>query len=112
MTTARAFQPPSHEDIYANLDDQAQVPSCRRVTVPAIKRAKLLTQNRDAQDLKTEPPLHPPAYRPLSQDLAIPEQSVRRLRVARVQSARVPGAPDVIQEPLTEALLRDPRREE
>ena len=104
MTTARAIQPPSPEDVYANLDETA-VPSCRRITIPAMPRAKLLT--RELHALKAEPLAKLPAHQVVANETAIPAQSVRRMKVA----VRVSGTPEQIQEPLTEALLRDPRRE-
>jgi hypothetical protein len=107
---AFAFKPTSSEDIYDGLDsaDEA-VPSCRRITV-RVGRPKLVS--REAHEAKTEPPASPPAYQPAADEAsATPDQSMRRLRVAKVQSVRVSGAPSRISEPVTEAMLRDPRRE-
>jgi hypothetical protein len=108
--TAHAFKPTSPEDIYNGLDStDDSVPSCRRITV-RVGRPKALP--RDYHDVKTEPPASPPAFEAVDDNHAvIPDQSVRRMRIARVQSVRVSGAPDDIQEPVTEAMLRDPRRE-
>ena len=108
--SAYAFKPASSEDIYDGLDttDEA-VPSYRRITV-RVGRAKAIPL--DIREVKTEPPANPPAYDPMADEAsAVPDQSVRRLRVAKVQSIRVSGAPESISEPVTEAMLRDPRRE-
>ena len=110
MTTARAFEASSHEDIYSDLDEREPrdnaIPSCRRVTIPAMPRAKLLS--REQEKSRSELPVNPPRVRMMSHAVAIPEHSERRLKAA---SVRVSGAPDVIEEPVTEAILRDPRRD-
>jgi hypothetical protein len=110
--TAHAFRPASPEDIYNGLDSTDEsVPSCRRITV-RVGRPKALP--RDVRDAQTEPPANPPAYQPTvaaDENAMIPEHSVRRMRAAKVPSVRVAGAPDSIEEPVTEAMLRDPRRE-
>lgn len=97
----------SSEDIYENLDDAAddRVPSQRRVTV-RVGRPRPC----DVHDLETLPPPSPPAYETRvaeARSSDVPEQSMRRLRVARPVS----GAPTAISEPVTAAILRDPRRD-
>jgi hypothetical protein len=109
--TAHAFNPASHEDIYNGLDSTDEsVPSCRRITVRGGRPTAI---PRDYRDVKTERPASPRAFEAIDDNNAvIPDQSVRRMRIAKVQSVRVSGAPrGDIQEPVTEALLRDPRRE-
>jgi hypothetical protein len=107
---AFAFKPASSEDIYDGLDSTDEgVPSCRRITV-RVGRPKLVS--RDVHEARTEPPASPPAYQPTAEEAsAVPDQSMRRMRIAKVQSVRVSGAPNSISEPVTEAMLRDPRRE-
>jgi hypothetical protein len=104
---AAAIRNRSSEDIYENLDDAgARVPSQERITV-RIGRPR----QADVHDLDTVRPPSPPAQEARATADArtsdAPEQSMRRLRVARPVS----GAPTSIQEPVTEAMLRDPRRE-
>jgi hypothetical protein len=97
---------PSSEDIYENLDDaDDRVPSQRRITV-RVGRPRPC----DVHDLETLPPPSPPAFEARVAEARTsdaPEQSLRRVKAARPVS----GAPTAIQEPLTEAILRDPRRD-
>jgi hypothetical protein len=94
----------SPEDIYENLDGADEpVPSQRRITVRVGR-----SRPRDVHDLETQPPPKPPTRQMLAGEHEIPDQSVRRLRIA---TARVSGAPTSIQELVTEAMLRDPRRD-
>ena len=104
--SAAANRNPSSEDIYENLDDaDAPVPSQNRITV-RIGRPR----PADVHDLDTvRPPnaVPPQAQATETRTAEVPEQSMRRLKAARPVS----GAPLSIEEPLTEAMLRDPRRE-
>ncbi|MEO7112674.1 MAG: hypothetical protein ABI183_19665 [Polyangiaceae bacterium] len=103
---AAAFRNQSSEDIYENLDDaDERVPSQHRITV-RIGRPR----PADVHDLDTvRPPNAAPTEARATETRTsdVPEPSMRRLKVARPVS----GAPLSIEEPLTEAMLRDPRRE-
>jgi hypothetical protein len=96
----------SYEDIYENLDDaDARVPSQNRITVRVGR-----PRPQEVHDLETLPPPNATAYESRAAEARtsdVPEQSMRRLKAARPVS----GAPTSIQEPITEAMLRDPRRE-
>jgi hypothetical protein len=107
--SAAAVRNQSCEDIYENLDDADERMPSQRITV-RIGRPR----PADVHDLDTVRPPHSPPHAAPTEARAteartsdVPEQSMRRLKAARPVS----GAPISIEEPLTEAMLRDPRRE-
>jgi hypothetical protein len=103
--SAAAVRNQSCEDIYENLDDAVERMPSQRITV-RIGRPR----PADVHDLDTVRPPHPAATEARATEARtsdVPEQSMRRLKAARPVS----GAPLSIEEPLTAAMLRDPRRE-
>ncbi len=101
---AAPIRNPSLEDIYENVDRADEpVPSQRRITVRVSR-----PRQQEVRDLETLPPAKPLPRQMLAGEHEVPDQSMRRLRVAM---PRVSGAPTSIEEPVTAAMLRDPRRD-
>lgn len=91
------------EDLYAGAEDES-VPSYRRSTVP-VARAKIVT--RTVAPSVHEADTRRPERLVDATGACIPEESMRRLKAAK----RVSGVPEFIREEMSEAALRDPRRE-
>lgn len=118
MRDARKHRLPPVEDIYQGLaDDEEVVPSYRRATEPVLRAKHIappptpVPQGADRESLKTiarrEIEKSELTAAAIKNGDAVPEQSMRRIKVAR----RVVGVPEVIEERLSESVFRDPRRD-
>lgn len=102
VKSPEARQEPS-EDLYADAEGEG-VPSYRRSTVP-VARAKVVV--RAVVQSVHEADTRRPERLVDATGVGIPEESMRRLKAAR----RVSGVPEFIREEMSEAALRDKRRE-
>ena len=110
----------SVDDMYSDLQNQdASVPSCRRVTVPVVRAKRLAVRDANAElthakkiealkdEVRNEIEKSELTASAVRSGDTVPDQSMRRVRVAR----RVVGVPDDIREEVSAECFRDPRRD-
>ena len=120
MWNARMHRTASADDIYAGIEDEdASVPSCRRVTIPIARPKRLALGDATAESahannvealkdrVRNEIEKSELTAAAVRGGDVVPDHSMRRVKVA----PRVVGVPEKIREEMAAECFRDPRRD-